>query len=99
LRLLLRRVGQVQLRACSRGQQPPPQGHNPCHQQPHARFDPLAGLALVGLICQLGGFRFSVSICQPAVRRTGHCRHLACNLRMRRPLASTFLRQCGGCVD
>src|SRR6218665_374599 len=48
---------------------------------------------------QLGGFRISVSICQPAVRRVGHRRHRACNLRARRPLASTGLRPSKGCVD
>jgi len=64
-----------------------------------ARFDPLAGCALVGCICQLGGFRFSVSICQPAARHADHHRHLACDLCARRPLASTFLREGKGCVD
>jgi 23S rRNA pseudouridine955/2504/2580 synthase len=42
--------------------------------------------------CQLGVFRISVSTCQPAARRAGHGRQLACYLRARRPLASTGLR-------
>lgn len=62
-------------------------------------IDPLAGCARVGNICQLGGFRISVSICQPAAWHAGHHRHLACNLRARHPLASTCLHGAMGCVD
>ena len=39
---------------------------------------------------------FSVSICQPAARRTGHHGHPARNPRVRRPLASTCLRRGNG---
>lgn len=42
------------------------------------------------------GFRISVSICQSADWRTDHHGHLARNLHVRHPLASTFLRKYHG---